>query len=454
MAAPEKPIEKDWKTLTPDEKLQKRLDAWLSPPGIKFETPEAEKAYKERVTNVIDAIRLRKTPRRVPVMTTLGSFAESFCGYTHQDLMYDVDKAIDCMNKCTLEFNIDTVISPGVQSGKVYDTLDFKLYSWPGHGLADDADDVQYIEGQYMGPEEYDAFIRNPTYYWGGTYLPRIMGTLEPLRNLGYPLCGSGATSSIPSSMSAYGLPEVQAALKKMMQAGEDILKWQQKTGAASRRLAGLGYPSMGGGTSKAPFDLIGDSMRGFSGSIMDIYRRPQKLMEAMDALVPILIEMGLKTSRMGAAPIVGFALHKGADGFMSDEQFKTFYWGPLRKIVMALINEGLIPRLGAQGGYNSRLEVIRDVPRGKVIWALGQATDLARAKEIVGGVACISGNIPASLIHSGTPQEVTEHCRKLIEIAGKGGGYLYATAQGVNRNSSIENVRAMIDCGKKYGRY
>jgi uroporphyrinogen-III decarboxylase len=210
----------------------------------------------------------------------------------------------------------------------------------------------------------------------------------------------------------------------------------------------------MGGGTSKAPYDLIGDSMRGFTGVIMDMYRRPEKLMDAMEALVPILIEMGIKTARMGAAPTVAFALHKGADGFMSVEQFKTFYWEPLRKVVMALIEEGLVPRLGAQGGYNSRLEIIRDVPKGKVIWAMGQATDMARAKETVGTVACLSGNIPASLIHSGTPAEITAHCQKLIETAGKGGGYLYATAQGVNRFSRIENVKAMIEAGRKYGGY
>jgi hypothetical protein len=449
-----RPGEKTWDTLSPEEKLQKRLDAWLSPQGIKFASSEAEKAYKERVTNMIDAIQLKKRPARVPIMTGLGAFAEAFCGYTHQDVMYDVDKAIDVMNKCTLEFQIDTVIGAAVQPGRVYDAVDFKLYSWPGHGLTAEAEDVQYIEGEYMGPDEYDEFIKNPTYYWGGTYLPRIMGTLEPLKKLGYPLCGSGATSSIPSSMSAYGLPEVQAALEKMMQAGRETLSWQQKTGAASRRLAGLGFPSTGGGSSKAPFDLIGDSMRGFSGIIMDMYRRPEKLMEAMDALVPILIEMGIKTARLGGSPTVAFALHKGADGFMSLEQFKVFYWAPLRKVIMALIDEGLIPRLGAQGGYNSRLEIIRDLPKGKTIWALGQATDMARAKEVLGDISCLSGNIPASLIHSATPEEITAHCRKLIEVAGKGGGYLFATAQGVNRGSDIRNVKAMIDCAKKYGKY
>ena len=173
-----------------------------------------------------------------------------------------------------------------------------------------------------------------------------------------------------------------------------------------------------------------------------------------MDALVPILIQIGVETARMGACPTVGFALHKGADGFMSDTQFKTFYWGPLRKIIMGLIEEGLIPRLGAQGGYNDRLKIIRDLPKGKTLWAFGQDTDMAKAKEIMGDVACMTGNVPATIIHAGTIDEITTHCRDLIKTAGKGGGYMFSTAQGVNRTTKLENVRAMIDAAKKYATY
>jgi len=58
--------------------------------------------------------------------------------------------------------------------------------------------------------------------------------------------------------------------------------------------------------------------------------------------------------------------LHKGADGFMSEEQFKTFYWPSLRKLAIGLINEGLVPQLFAEGPTNERLEIISDLPRGR----------------------------------------------------------------------------------------
>ena len=444
----------NWTALTPDQKLEKRMAAWLSTEGIRFVSGEAESAYKERTNIIADALLLKRTPKRVPVVTGLGSFAEQYCGYSHKDIMYDVDKAIDVMNKCTLDFRPDVVSAGNSYPGKVWESVDFKLYIWPGHGLSDDADGVQYVEDEYMPFEDYDAFIRDPSAYWNHVYLPRVLGTLEPIQRLGYQLAGSGATAAIPGSMNWYGRPEVQASLTKMMAAGKEMLDWQQKTGAASRHLASLGFPTMGGGSSKAPFDLIGDSLRGTKAIVFDSFRRPDKLLEAMEALVPILIRMGVETTRMGACPLVAFALHKGADGFMSEGQYKELYWGPLKKIVLGLIDEGLIPRMGAQGGYNSRLETIRDLPRGKTLWAFGAETDMKRAKEIMGDVACISGNIPASLVYAGSPAEIREHSRNLIKVAGRDGGYMFATASGIPRSTNPENVHAMIDAAKEFGVY
>ena len=454
VAKPTKTKQDDWDALTPDQKLERRMAAWLSTEGIKFASPEAEAAYRERTGNIADALLLKRTPKRVPVVAGLGSFAEQYCGYSHKDIMYDVNKAIDVMERCTLDFQTDVVSAGNSYPGRVWEAVDFKLYIWPGHGLSDDADGVQYVEDEYMPFEDYDDFIADPTAYWNRVYLPRVLGTLEPIKRLGYPLAGSGATAAIPGSMSWYGQPEVQTSLNKMMTAGKEMLDWQQRTGAASRRLASLGFPTMGGGSSKAPFDLIGDSLRGTKAIVYDSFRRPDKLLGAMEALVPILIRMGVETTRMGACPLVAFALHKGADGFMSEEQYKTLYWGPLKKVVLGLIKEGLIPRMGAQGGYNSRLEIISDLPKGKTLWAFGAETDMKRAKRIMGDVACISGNVPASLVYAGTPEEIREHSRNLIGVAGKGGGYMFATASGIPRSTNPENVRALIQSAKEFGVY
>jgi hypothetical protein len=62
--------------------------------------------------------------------------------------------------------------------------------------------------------------------------------------------------------------------------------------------------------------------------------------------------------------------LHKGLDGFMSSDQFKTFYWPTLRKLMIGLIDEGLNPFVFWEGDCTSRLEAIGDIPRGKVVYS------------------------------------------------------------------------------------
>jgi len=79
------------------------------------------------------------------------------------------------------------------------------------------------------------------------------------------------------------------------------------------------------GRRSHAPFDMIGDFIRGTRGIMVDMFRRPDKLIAAMEKVAPMLIDMGIRAKKTGNL-FVSIPLHKGADGFMSTEQHKTFY--------------------------------------------------------------------------------------------------------------------------------
>jgi hypothetical protein len=443
-------MEENWQKLSPEEKFEKRLASWLSPEGVEFVSKEAEAAYKGRVTRIVDAIQLKKTPDRVPVIPHVGFYPAYYAGFTPQEVMYDPDKAVAAWTKCVLDFEPDVKFSVNsALPGKVLEILDYRLYNWPGHGVSPNHG-YQYVEGQYMKAEDYDALIQDPTDFWMRTYLPRIMGSLQPFALLS-PLTNVVEIPMTPPNISRYGLPEMQAALEKLAEAGREALKWQRRLAEADKKLEELGFPRASRGMSKAPFDVIGDTLRGTREVMLDMFRRPGKLLEAIERVVPMMIRLGASGPTTGS-PIVMMPLHKGADGFMSDEQFRTFYWPSLRQVILGLIEEGLVPELFAEGRYNTRLEVIRDLPKGKTIWHFDQ-TDIARAKEILGDVACIKGNVPLTLMQAGTPEAVTSYCRQLIATAGKGGGFILATGAGIEQGKA-ENLRAMIQCAKEYGVY
>jgi uroporphyrinogen-III decarboxylase len=78
---------------------------------------------------------------------------------------------------------------------------------------------------------------------------------------------------------------------------------------------------------------------------------------------------------------------------------------------------------------------------------------DMAKAKKVLGDNACIAGNVPISVLCTGTPQEVKEHCQRLIEDCAKGGGYILAGSAGMEEGNP-DNLRAMMEAAKEYGSY
>jgi uroporphyrinogen-III decarboxylase len=56
-------------------------------------------------------------------------------------------------------------------------------------------------------------------------------------------------------------------------------------------------------------------------------------------------------------------------------------------------------------------------------------------------------------MVQTGAPADVKEHCRKLIESCGKGGGYILS-AGAVPDKPKLECVRAMMAAVREYGVY
>jgi uroporphyrinogen-III decarboxylase len=252
--------------------------------------------------------------------------------------------------------------------------------------------------------------------------------------------------------LSQFADPDVRASIRALLDAAEESAKWLAAVRDVGRETKEQGVPAVWGGRSRAPFDFLGDTLRGTKGIMMDMFRRPEKLLEAMERVTPIIIDRSVAAADASGSPVVIITLHKGPGGFMSNRQFETFYWPTLKKVMMGLIEEGLVPMPFAEGDYNPRLEIIRDMPRGTVIWHF-ETMDMARAKDVLGDNACIAGNVPTSILSTGTPDQVKEHCRRLIETCAPGGGYILTGASSIDKGNP-DNLRAMMDAAKEYGLY
>jgi uroporphyrinogen-III decarboxylase len=442
--------EKKWDDLTPKEKREKRFKHWLEAPGVKFDSPEAKKGYQARVARLIKALK-REVPDRVPVQLPAGGFPVYYAGGNLHQAMYDPELVRRAGLKFVRDFkdDMDSFQGAGISSGRHLEIIDYKLAAWPGRGLGKDASAYQFVEGENMTADEYDALIKDPSDWAMRTFLPRVVRAFEPLTNLP-PLV---SLLSMPTGFAApAAIPAVRAAFQSMIDAGieqEKMLKANLEIGRAALT---AGLPSLRGASGMAPFDILGDLLRGTRELMMDMFRRPQQIHRALDKITELTIERYKTVGRDINALTITFPLHKGDDTFMSDKQFATFYWPTLKEVILGIIKEGLMVNLFAEGSYNNRLKQVTDLPEGWVNWHFDR-TDMARAKEILGGQCCIIGNVPASLMCTGTPQAVKDYCRKLLETCGKGGGYILAGGASTSQTNSA-NLKAMMAAAKEYGVY
>ncbi len=447
---------KEWAEMTSEERQEALFARWMAPKDaegndLKFQSPQAEKDYKDRTTLIKDAIQMKKLPDRVPFFVTPSFFPVYNAGMTPYDAMYDYEKCTTAFKKFVLEFKPDGNLGAYVPGpGKFFEILDYKLYSWPGHGVAKEQS-YQANEGEYMTADEYDALIDDPSNFFSNTYLPRVFGKLDGFRMLPA-LTGILEMYGVALNFIPFGLPPVQATYKALFDAGAETLKWIGAMGAWNGEITAAGFPIIVAGYTKAPFDVVGDTLRGTRGIMVDMYRQPDKLLEAMDRLTPLMIKMGISSAQQNGNPLIFIPLHKGADGFLSDAQFKKFYWPTLRKVMMGLIEEGVVPMPAAEGHWTTRMEIMSDLPKGKTLWMIDQS-DIAKTKKTLGKVACFFGNVPSDLLVVGTPQQVKDYVKNCIDTCAQGGGYIVGNGAFFDQ-AKPENVRAMVDAALEYGAY
>ncbi len=414
---------------------------------------EAAKEYAERDKRVNDAIAM-KVPDRIPFQLFVGYFAGRYCGIPFSSVYYDAEKWRAANIRTVTELEPDVYwAQTATLSGKAMEILGPLQIRWPGFNVPPNLSH-QMVELEPMKAEDYEDFLSDPSDYMARAYMPRVFESAAPMAGLP-PFRSLMGPWGVVSYITQFTRPDMVEMLEKFRQAAALQAKWQRQDIDFEDEMSGLGFPSYQ--TSRlmapAPFDMISDFLRGMRGAMLDMYRLPDKLMEACN----MLCKQTLKTIKASPAPEDGsikrvfMALHRGSDGFMSLPQFEKFYWPTLKKVILALIDAGWTPCPFFEGTWDQRLEYLLELPKGKVLCHFAQ-TDPQKAKAVLGGHLCFMIDVPGFLLKAGSVSEVEDHCRNLINICGKDGGFIM-TATCLDE-AAPQNVKAMIDTTKSYGRY
>ncbi len=410
---------------------------------------DVQSLLQERQKRFSDAVSLKK-PDRVPITALWDYFPARRKTVSIQSVMYDPQLMFDLWVECYEHYQPDTFENPYPLRGfaPLLDVVDYQHLKWAGHGLQEDRS-YQFIELEVMKADEYDHFLSDMSDFMIRRFWPRVCKALAPFENL------PPINQVIPYYWGFFSgasllSPEMEAARNALIEAGRksaEILKWAAQF---HKKMTELGFPAAAGGFSQVPFDTLGDLFRGTRGIMMDMLRRPEKVMAACEKLLPVMIDAAIASVKRTGVPTVFIPLHKCLDQLMSPQQFQKFYWPHMKELLEALIREGITPWVLVEGVCNTRLEFFKDVTPGKVMYHF-EGTDIFKAKAVMRDRCCIRGNVPLSLLALGSPDDVRACCKKLIDECAADGGYIM-DASTVLGDAKPENVQAMFDFTRQYG--
>ena len=413
-------------------------------------TPENKAKYDAKWKRVHDAIALRE-PDQIPMTPSPSIFPIFHAGHTMTEAIYDDTLEIGrtAMLKYLHDYDPDngTAISNYLGEGRLMELQQPTTMKWsgmPGNPIGDNSLQ-QFIEFPVLLDDEFDEFFSDRTKWALTKDLPREFDSLKALADF---RLGRG----IMGLASAVSKPEMRETIELLWKLNDGYAEFNKKRAAANQSIEDAGYPILRAPFMAAvPFDHYSDFLRGTLLSLADLYERPEEVRRFIDETFEQTIAMIRASKGKDDGKHVFMALHKGMDGFMSDEHYREYYWSHLQQIICAIIDAGKVPYIYTEGKYNSRLDCLTEVPPGKVFYHFEQV-DMAEAKRKLGGIACISGGFSPYLLNYGTKQQVIDECKKLIDDCAPGGGFIFETSYGMDY-AKEENVEAMFDTVRNYGK-
>jgi len=410
----------------------------------------AEQLRREREKRLMDAIQLR-IPDRVPVTCPIGYFAARYTGIPCSAAYYDYDAWYAAYKKTLQDFQPDSVFVQGFTPGKALEILDPKQMRWPGYGV-DPNHGHQSIEIDNMKADEFDQYMNDPSDYMLRVFMSRTSENLEGLSMLPKLSDLGSGPMGIPMLALAFSEPRLIKAVRTLQKAGREMRRWHYRQERFNKLLRDMGFPQWYQGAAMPPYDVVSHSLRGMTGTMFDMFRQPDKLIELCEFILKQTLDRPMPQPNEDGHIRLFMTVTRGSDDFLSKEQFDTFYWPTFKKLVLTLIERGGTPCIFFEGDCTSRLEYLLEFPKGKLLARLDR-TDIFRAKEILKDHICIEGNVPSTLLLTGTVQDVKDYCKKLIDVVGKDGGYILSPRSSTDEVKP-ENLKAMIEFTKEYGVY
>ena len=396
--------------------------------------PDVNERYQKRLRRFVTALNNRK-PDMIPIRPFAAEFTAVHAGYTCQQVTQNYSDGFEAMIKCCMDYDWDAVPANMIYVWPcITDAASVRYYGVPGVDVPPDRG-FQYIEPpenqSFMRADEYDRLIDDPTAFLYEVWLPRASRRIA----------GAGKPNTLRSDVAL-----VNSAMA--------MVQYFNAYGPHGARLTNeVGMPGALCGIFKAPLDILGDKLRGYIGLTMDLYEQPDKVMKACEALMPHLHWLASTSADPASQAPIGYWMHRGGVPFVKPEQFTNIYWPTVRPIIEQLWKEGHQTMFYAEGNWDAHLDAFHELPERSIVFHIDRG-DPQKTHDKLHDKFAISGGLSNVTLAIGTPEQVRNEVRSLIDILGKEGGYIMDASAIIQNDTKVENMKAMVDATREFGVY
>jgi len=409
---------------------------------------QTENTIDKRRKRIADVTAL-KEPDRVPFCPAVGTVYTQFGGVTKYEGLMDFRNFKAGVEAFLKRYEVDLFWPPTAYPANVMEALGTEYIKWPGatHGLGLDAG-FQATDRTFIEEDQYDEFLRDPSsFLFNKVYSARH----KNLRGLEKAVINNVVEYGHYASLASFADPEVKEALMYLMRGGDEAVKWLQASAEINDLAQSLQTPIGAAFGSTIAYDGFADNLRGYINVPMDLFKIPEKVQAACEVM-DVFVQKAIESAVAMGFDFFFIPLHGGTDEMMSDEMYRKYYWPYLSRMIERLVSHDITPYILTEGNYDTRLEVLSEVPKGKVIYMF-EKVDIARAKKVLGDTACICGNFPSTDLTYSTAEKITEDTKRMLDVCAPGGGFIMNCSI-VLDNCKPELLDAWYEATLKYGVY
>jgi len=218
------------------------------------------------------------------------------------------------------------------------------------------------------------------------------------------------------------------------------------RIGMQKQRILDAGYilPMV---TSRGPLATAG-FVRGTTNFMMDIVENPEGAHKLIDLATRVAIDWLKAQHKAMGDTVESIFILDDIVGFINEGHYMEFAHPYLKRICDAF-PEDWIKVYHNDAKVDACLDHLPDAGFHVLNW--GKRKDIREVKQRVGGRMCLMGNVnPLEIAVRGTPDEVREATRKVLEGSG-GEGIILSVGGGVSPGMPRRNVVAMLEALEEF---